>query len=81
MTKTEQTRLSSWRLKVLQRSATSSRNVARTCRHFGLSRQAFYKWKRRHAEHGDAGPSGPLTGTSPGCFYILDHVLQPDRAP
>ena len=55
MTKTEQTRLTSWRLKVLQRAAEDSRNVARTCRHFGISRQAFYKWKRRFAEHGEAG--------------------------
>src|SRR4029450_7884000 len=28
---------------------------ARTCRHFGISRQAFYKCKRRYAEHGEAG--------------------------
>lgn len=55
MTKTEQKRLTSWRLTILQRAAASSRNVARTCRHFGVSRKAFYKWKRRHAEHGDAG--------------------------
>jgi hypothetical protein len=41
MTKTEQIRLSSWRFKVLQRAA-ASRGVARTCRHFGISRQAFY---------------------------------------
>ena len=27
--------------------------MARTCRHFGISRQAFYKWKRRFDEHGD----------------------------
>ena len=25
------------------------------CRHFGISRKSFYKWKRRHAAHGDAG--------------------------
>jgi len=29
--------------------------VARTCRHFGLSRQTFYKWRRRFAENGLAG--------------------------
>lgn len=55
MTKAEQTRLSSWRLKVLQRAAASSRSVARTCRHFGISRKAFYKWKKRFDEHGPAG--------------------------
>jgi transposase-like protein len=24
------------------------RNVARTCRHFGISRQTFYRWQRRY---------------------------------
>ena len=55
MTKTEQTRLRTWRLKVLQRAAASSRNVARTCRHFGISRKAFYKWKKRFETYGEAG--------------------------
>jgi transposase InsO family protein len=55
MTNTEQTRLWTWRFKVLQRAGESSRNVARTCRHFGISRQAFYKWKRRFDELGAAG--------------------------
>jgi transposase len=55
MTKAEQTRLTSWRLKLLQQAAADSRNVARTCRHFGISRKTFYKWKRRFDEHGAAG--------------------------
>ena len=55
MTKTEQKRLWTWRFKVLQRAGEASRNVARTCRHFGISRQAFYKWKRRFDEFGAAG--------------------------
>ena len=55
MTKAEQTRLMAWRFRVLQRASEASRNVARTCRHFGLSRKTFYKWKRRHEEHGAAG--------------------------
>ncbi len=54
MTKGEQARLTAWRLKVL-RQAADERNVARVCRRFGISRKSFYKWKRRHAEHGDAG--------------------------
>ena len=54
MTKGEQARLMAWRLRVLQQAATE-RNVARVCRRFGISRKAFYKWKRRQAEHGDAG--------------------------
>ena len=27
------------------------RNVARTCRRFGISRQTFYRWKRRFDRH------------------------------
>src|SRR5688500_12711684 len=54
MTKAEQARLVAWRSKVLQQAA-EMRNVARVCRRFGISRKSFYKWKRRHAEHGDAG--------------------------
>jgi transposase len=63
MTKGEQARLTAWRLKVLQQ-ATHEQNVARVCRRFGISRKSFYKWKRRHTEHGDAGlcdrPRAPL---------------------
>ena len=55
MTKTEQIRIQAWRFKVLQQAAARSRNVARTCRRFGISRQAFYRWKRRHEAHGEAG--------------------------
>jgi transposase len=33
----------------------ASSNVAQTCRHFGISRQAFYKWKNRFDAHGTAG--------------------------
>ena len=43
MTKTEQNRLLAWRLTVLREAGAAPRNVAQTCRHFGLSRKAFYK--------------------------------------
>jgi putative transposase len=29
----------------------NGRNAARTCRHFGISRQTFYRWKRRFRRH------------------------------
>lgn len=54
MTKGEQARLTAWRLRVLQQAA-QDQNVARICRRFGISPKTFYKWKRRHTEHGDAG--------------------------
>src|SRR5262245_28035243 len=54
MTNSEQRRLTNWRLKVLQ-AATNAGNVARTCRHFGLSRKTFYKWHQRYHQHGEIG--------------------------
>ncbi len=55
MTKTEQMRLTAWRQRVLREAEATPRTIAQTCRHFGVSRKTFYKWKRRLAEHGDAG--------------------------
>ena len=51
MTKNEQIRLTHWRFKVLQQ-AGEARSVARTCRHHGISRNTFYKWRRRFTEQG-----------------------------
>ena len=55
MTKAEKNRLMGWRLKVLRHASEVSKNVARTCRHFGISRVAFYRWQQRYEEHGEAG--------------------------
>ena len=55
MTKNEQNRLVAWRSKVLREASDLPRGVAQTCRHFGLSRQAFYKWRARYKSHGEAG--------------------------
>jgi transposase InsO family protein len=54
MTKTEQMRQVTWRQRLLACAADGHRDVARTCRHFGISRKTFYKWKRRHQELGEA---------------------------
>jgi transposase-like protein len=54
MTKADQARRLAWRFKVLQQACEETRNVARTCRHFGISRQAYYRWKRRYETHGAA---------------------------
>src|SRR5262245_7741184 len=63
MTKAELARRLAWRFKVLQEAAAGSRTIARICRHFGISRQTFYRWKRRYAASGEAGlvdrPSTP----------------------
>ena len=55
MTKAEQARLAAWRLRVLQHAESEPRYVAQTCRFFGISRTAFYRWKKRYDKHGAAG--------------------------
>jgi transposase InsO family protein len=55
MTKAEQARLTAWRAKVLQGASEGPRTVPWTCRHFGISRTAFYRWKQRFETHGAAG--------------------------
>jgi transposase InsO family protein len=55
MTKAQQKRLVNWRLKVLRHERNVTQSISRTCRHFGVSRQWFYKWRARYAAHGEAG--------------------------
>jgi transposase-like protein len=45
MNKNDQNRVVAWRLKLLRQAGDMPRSVAQTCRHFGLSRKAFYKWR------------------------------------
>jgi transposase len=40
------------RLAVLEHAEEVTGNVAATCRYFGISRQVFYKWKRRYEDDG-----------------------------
>ena len=56
MTKADQPRLTAW---PLQEAGASARNVARTCRPFGLSRRTFYKWRKRYKDHGAADHTEP----------------------
>jgi transposase InsO family protein len=66
MTKAEQSRLVNWRLRML-RYADDVGNISQACRHFGISRQAFHKWKARFVEHGEAG--------------LCDRSRRPHRSP
>jgi transposase InsO family protein len=78
MTKAEQARLTAWRLRILRQAADDG-NVARACRRFGISRKSFYKWKRRHAEHGDAGlcdrPRVPLRSPRATAREVVRKIL------
>ena len=47
-------------------------NVSKACRHFGISRESYYRWKRALAEKGEAGlinskpcPKNPRLRTPP----------------
>jgi transposase-like protein len=60
----------SHKLKVFEHAAGSG-NVAFTCRHFGISRETYYQWKRAYAAHGERGlinskpcPENPKLRTS-----------------
>ena len=79
MTKTEQNRLLAWRLKLLREASTMNRSVARTCRHFGISRKSFYKWRSRHRAYGEAGlcdrPRVPLRSPRATSREVVSKIL------
>lgn len=54
MTKAEQLRLVTFRSKFLEHAKRNG-NVSATCRYFGISREKFYKWKKRFEQLGAAG--------------------------
>jgi transposase InsO family protein len=43
------------RLAILRHAEEVSKNVAATCRHYGITQQTFYKWERRFKLEGQAG--------------------------
>jgi putative transposase len=47
----EFTRMARQRLKWMDYYEAHGRNAALTCRYFGISRQTFYRWKRRYNPH------------------------------
>ncbi len=55
MTQTELERHVRHRLAVLQHAEEVTGNVAMTCGYYGITRQTFYIWKRRHDELGEEG--------------------------
>jgi transposase-like protein len=79
MTKAELARRMAWRFKVLQQAGERSRNIARTCRHFGISRRAFYRSKRRVDADGAAGlsdrSSAPCRSPNATSREIISKIL------
>ena len=44
-----------WRLGIIHHAKEVTRNVAKTCRYFGISRTAFYRWYERYQKYSVAG--------------------------
>jgi transposase len=55
VTEKELARGAAHRLAIIRHAEEVTGNVALTCRYFGITRQAFYKWLRRHEEQGLEG--------------------------
>ena len=51
----ELTRRANRRLAVLRHADEVTENVAATCRYFGISRTAFYRWQHRYEDEGLEG--------------------------
>ena len=71
------------RLAVLQHAEEISGNVAATCRYYGISRNVFYRWKRRYEDEDLEGlkdhSSAPLhcpTVTHPEVVEKIVHLRQ-----
>ena len=71
------------RLAVLRHAEEVSGNVAATCRYYGISRNVFYRWKRRYEDEGIEGlkdrSSAPLycpTVTHPDIVEKIIHLRQ-----
>ena len=55
MAKYDPLRNQKWRLKVLRQYEEVTHNVSKTCRYFGISLCAFYKWQKKCVAAGEAG--------------------------
>jgi len=55
VTEREHLRTVAHRLAVLRHAEEVTRNVSLTCRYYGITRTAFYRWKRRHDQLGEPG--------------------------
>ena len=55
MTERERDRNAARRLAILRHAREVTGNVSRTCRYYGITRQAYYTWLRRYEELGLEG--------------------------
>jgi len=52
MTERELDRRAAHRMAVIRHAQEVTGNVSKTCRYYGITRQAYYQWLRRHEEGG-----------------------------
>ena len=55
MTERELAKGAARKLAIIRHAEEVTGNVAQTCRYFGITRQAYYKWLRRYEELGPDG--------------------------
>jgi transposase InsO family protein len=55
MSDKELARSAARRLAIIRHAEEVTGNVAKTCRYYGISRQAYYQWLRRYRKHGVEG--------------------------
>ncbi|MFZ6017935.1 MAG: helix-turn-helix domain-containing protein, partial [Nitrospirota bacterium] len=55
MSKKEILRNQRWRLGVIRHAEEVTKNIAKTCRYFGISRSIFYRWYERYQRYGVEG--------------------------
>jgi transposase len=55
VTEQERDRNAARRLAIIRHAQEVTGNVAKTCRYYGITRQAYYKWLRRYEEQGLEG--------------------------
>lgn len=67
------------RIAIIKHASEVTQNVSKTCRHFGISRQNFYKWSKRYEEHGEAGlcdqPKTPHNSPKATSKDVISKVL------
>jgi transposase-like protein len=60
------------KIKILNH-AKETKNVSKTCRYFGISRESFYTWKRAFEAYGESG----LKNKKPG--MVSRNIHSPRR--
>jgi hypothetical protein len=52
MSNKEILRLQAWRLGIIRHVEEVTGNIAKTCRYYGISRKAYYRWLKRYEKYG-----------------------------